>query len=71
MQYYEEVCFLEQSYILDDELRVRDVLKQISKEAGVPLAITGFVRLQCGEGLEQEGKKDFAKEVKETVAQTA
>lgn len=71
LQFYEEVCFLEQSFVMDDSLKVRDVLKALSKEVGTPLAVTGFVRVQCGEGLEEEDKKDFATEVQETLEQSA
>lgn len=69
--FYEEACFLEQSFIMDDALRVKDVVAALSKEAGVPVALTGFVRLQCGQGLEEEGKKDFASEVAETLERAA
>lgn len=51
-------------------VQVRDVLKQNSKQLGTDLQITGFVRVQVGEGLEAE-EKDFAKEVEETLKSVA
>ena len=70
MQFYEEACFVEQNFIMDDSMKVKDLLKNLSKQTGVPLAITGFVRVQCGEGLD-ERKKDFAAEVRETLENVA
>ncbi|KAL4434430.1 hypothetical protein ABPG75_000871 [Micractinium tetrahymenae] len=69
-KYYGEVCLLEQAYIMDGDLQVRDVLKQSGKQLGADLKITGFVRVQVGEGLESE-EKDFAKEVEETLKSVA
>jgi len=50
--------------------QVQDVLKQSGKQLGQPLRLTGFVRVQVGEGLEAE-QKDFAAEVAETLKATA
>ena len=52
---------------MDDSTKVKDLLKQSAKELGIELSISGFVRVQCGEGLEEEGKKDFASEVADTL----
>jgi len=56
---------------MDDALKVKEVVAGLSKEAGVPIALTGFVRLQCGQGLEDEGKKDFVSEVAEALEKAA
>ncbi len=61
-KFYEEVVLLEQVYVVDGESRVRDVVAKVSKEAGHPVALAGFVRFQLGEGIERE-KSDFAAEV--------
>ena len=71
LQYFEEVCFVEQGFIMDDVLKVKDVLKNAAKEVGQSLIITAFVRAQVGEGLEEESKKDFAAEVEDTLKQAA
>ena len=47
-QWLEEVCLLEQLFVMDGSQRVQDVLLQASQAARMPLAITGFVRLQVG-----------------------
>ena len=55
---------------MDDSKKVKDFLKESAKELGV-LTLSGFVRVQCGEGLEDEGKKDFAAEVADTLGKTS
>ena len=45
-QWLEEVCLLEQLFVMDGSQRIQDVLLQASQAARMPLAITGFVRLQ-------------------------
>lgn len=57
--------------MVDDALKVKDVLKSLAKDIGVELEITAFSRLQVGEGLEEEGKKDFAAEVADTLQSAA
>ena len=47
-KFFKEVCLLEQAYIRDDKMTVRDVLKAASKEAGTPVSVGRFVRLQLG-----------------------
>ncbi|HMA48259.1 MAG TPA: elongation factor Ts, partial [Magnetospirillaceae bacterium] len=37
-------------------------VENAAKEAGAPIALTGFVRFALGEGIEKE-EKDFAAEV--------
>ncbi|KAI7839700.1 hypothetical protein COHA_006507 [Chlorella ohadii] len=67
-KFYGEVCLLEQAFIMDSDHKVQDVLKQNSKQLGSDLSISGFVRVQVGEGLEAEAK-DFAAEVAELAGQ--
>ncbi len=68
----QEVCLLDQKYLLDDSLSVRQLLQQQSAALttnggakGGGLHVAGFLRVQVGEGLEQEGGAplDFAAEV--------
>jgi elongation factor Ts len=70
-KYYEDVCLLDQPFIMDDKVRVRDIVGAAGRDAGVDLAVTGFVRVQVGEGMEEEGKRDFATEVADTLQQAA
>ncbi len=59
-KYMSEVTLLNQSFVVNPDLTVGDA----AKEAGV--TITGFVRLEVGEGIEVV-KEDFAAEVAKAV----
>jgi elongation factor Ts len=61
-KYYEEVVLLEQVYVIDGESRVKAAVAAAAKEAGAPIAVTGFYRMVLGEGIQRE-QKDFAAEV--------
>ena len=61
-KYYEEVVLLEQVYVIDGESRVMAAVAAAAKEAGAPIAVTGFYRMVLGEGIQRE-QKDFAAEV--------
>jgi elongation factor Ts len=61
-KYYEEVVLLEQTFVVDGESKIRQVLEKAGKELGTPITLAGFVRYQLGEGIEKENT-DFAAEV--------
>jgi elongation factor Ts len=61
-KFYEDVCLLDQTFVIDGENKVRKVLEQAAKELGAPVKVTGFVRFMLGEGIERE-ETDFAAEV--------
>lgn len=65
-KYYEEVCLLEQIYVMDNERSITKVLEDATKDVGAPVKLTGFIRMQLGEGIEKE-EKDFAAEVAAVV----
>ena len=65
-KYYEEVCLLSQTYVIDGESKVADVIKAAEKDVGAPITLTGFVRFSIGEGIERE-ESDFAAEVAATA----
>ena len=67
-KYYEEVCLLEQTYVIDGETKVRKALEQAGKDLGAAIKVVGFVRLQLGEGVERQ-ESDFAAEVAATLGQ--
>jgi elongation factor Ts len=62
-KYYEEVCFENQKFVLDDSVTVA---KAVKAEGG---EIVAFSRVKVGEGIEVE-EKDFASEVAEAVRTT-
>ena len=61
-KYYEEICLLEQIYVIDGETKISKVVENAAADVGAPVTLTGFVRFQLGEGIEKE-EKDFASEV--------
>ncbi|WP_419901605.1 translation elongation factor Ts [Kiloniella sp.] len=65
-KYYEEVCLLEQGYVIDGENSVGKAVELFAKDLGSPVTLTGFVRYQLGEGIEKK-EEDFAAEVAATL----
>jgi elongation factor Ts len=61
-KYYEEVCLLEQVFVIDQENKISKVVENAAKDVGAPIKLTGFARFALGEGIEKE-EKDFAAEV--------
>ncbi len=67
-RFYEEVCLLEQTYVIDGETKVRKVLDQAAGDLGGPVEVMGMVRFLLGEGVER-AQSDFATEVAEQLGQ--
>ncbi|MDX1923509.1 MAG: translation elongation factor Ts [Alphaproteobacteria bacterium] len=61
-KYYEEVCLLEQTFVVDGETKIKAVVEKAAKDLGTPVQLTAFVRYHLGEGIEKE-QTDFAAEV--------
>jgi elongation factor Ts len=61
-KFYEEVCLLDQTYVVDGESKISDVLENAAKDIGSPVSIKAFDRFALGEGIEKE-KEDYASEV--------
>ncbi len=67
-KYYEEVCLLEQTYVIDGETKVRKVVENAAKDIGAPVKVTAFTRYALGEGIEK-AQSDFAAEVAAAAGQ--
>ncbi len=65
-KYHEEVTLLAQTFVIDGETKVGDVIKKAEKDVGAPIKLTKFVRYALGEGIEKE-ETDFAAEVAATA----
>ena len=61
-KFYEESVLLSQAFVINPDLSVAKAAEEAGKDAGGDMKITGFVRLQLGEGIEKEAD-DFAAEV--------
>ncbi len=55
-------ALLSQLFVMDNKTPVAEVLAAASKDAGVGIELTSFVRFQLGEGIEKK-ESDFAAEV--------
>src|SRR5436190_16162550 len=64
-KFYEESTLLAQTFVIDGESKVKDVVAKAEKEAGAPIKVTKFVRYSLGEGIEK-AETDFAAEVAAT-----
>ena len=60
--YAKENCLLEQAYVHDGTKSVTQATQEAGTKAGAAIVITGFVRMQLGEGIEKV-EDDFAAEV--------
>jgi elongation factor Ts len=47
------VALLEQTFVIDNESKVKAVVEKAAKEVGAPVKIAGFVRMALGEGIER------------------
>lgn len=61
-KYYEQVVLLEQTYVIDGESKVKQVLENAAKDVGADVKLAGYVRFELGEGVEKKDD-DFAAEV--------
>jgi elongation factor Ts len=61
-KFYEEVVLLKQAFVMNPDQTIEQLLAQTGKELGAPIALTGFVRLALGEGVDKK-TDDFAGEV--------
>jgi elongation factor Ts len=50
-KYYEEVALLEQPFVIDPDLKVKDAVDRLAETLGSSIGVTGFVRFALGEGL--------------------
>jgi elongation factor Ts len=60
--YAKENCLLEQMYVHDGAKTVAQAVADAGKASGAAVKLTGFVRMQLGEGIDKK-EDDFAAEV--------
>jgi len=65
-KFFQEVCLLKQSFVINPDLTVEGAVKEAEAGVGAPVTVSGFVRLAVGEGVEKE-VEDFAAEVAKTM----
>ncbi|MGN1138486.1 MAG: translation elongation factor Ts [Ruminococcus sp.] len=65
-KYYKENCLVEQEFVKDNKMSVKQYVDSVAKSIGGTITIKGFVRFEKGEGLEKR-QDDFAAEVASMV----
>ncbi|MFR8011733.1 MAG: translation elongation factor Ts [Clostridia bacterium] len=62
-KFYKENCLVDQEFVKDNKLSVKQYVDSVAKELGAQIKTVGFVRYAKGEGLEKR-QDNFADEVK-------
>jgi len=57
-----EVCLVEQKFVKDSELTVKQYVDKIAGEIGKPIKVVSMLRFEVGEGIEKK-EENFAEEV--------
>lgn len=65
-KYFEQACLLDQAFIKDPSVKIKDLLAQKISKIGENLVIRRFVRYEVGEGL-QKKEENFAEEVAKQI----
>lgn len=65
-KYYKEVCLLEQEYVRDSALSVKQVIADVAKKTGADIVVNKFVRFEMGEGIEKR-VDNFVDEIAEQM----
>ena len=67
-KYYDEVVLEEQSFIMDPDKKVKDIVAQAAKDLGADVKLKDFVIFKLGEGIAKR-EEDFAAEVAAQLGQ--
>ncbi|WP_206810209.1 translation elongation factor Ts [Paradesulfitobacterium ferrireducens] len=65
-KYYKEVCLMEQSFIKDPDVTIKDLVLEKTSKIGERIVIRRFTRYEMGEGIEKR-QDDFAAEVMKEI----
>ena len=57
-KFYEESVLLEQVFVIDGETKIGKVIENAAKDAGAPVELVGFSRLELGDGVEKNAEED-------------
>lgn len=66
-KYYEDVCLLNQHFVKNPDLTIKDLLTEATLKIGEKLSIRRFVRYELGEGMEKR-QDNLAEEVAKQMA---
>ena len=65
-KFYQEVVLSEQTFVIDGETKIKDVIIKLAKDINSKVELIGFKRLTLGEGI-KVANSDFAAEVAATA----
>lgn len=65
-KFYEQICLLDQAFIKDPSIKIKDLLSEKISKIGENIKIRRFVRYEVGEGLEKK-EENFAEEVAKQI----
>jgi translation elongation factor Ts len=65
-KYFEDVVLMDQKFVMNDTMKVKAVLDNLSQEVGSSVRIVSFLRMEVGEGIAREET-----DASESVAQAA
>ena len=65
-KFYQDVVLNEQTFVIDGETKIKDVIKKLEKDLNTKVKLSGFKKLTLGEGIEVSAN-DFAAEVAATA----
>jgi elongation factor Ts len=65
-KYFEQICLLEQAFIKDPSVTIKDMLNEKISKIGENLVIRRFSRFEVGEGIEKK-EENFADEVAKQI----
>lgn len=66
-KYYEEVCLLDQPFVKDSSMTIKQLLTEATLKIGEKISIRRFVRYELGEGMEKRND-NLAEEVAKQMA---
>ena len=66
-KYYKENCLVDQEYVKDPSMTIKEYTDKTAKELGGSIKIAEFVRMEKGEGIEKR-EESFAEEVAKQIA---
>jgi len=65
-KYYKEVCLLEQDFVKDPDMTIRQLLTEKVAKIGENLSVRRFTRYEVGEGIDKK-QENFAEEVAKVI----
>jgi len=61
-----EFCLIEQPYVKDGDMTVKQYVESVAKEVGAPITVKRMIRFETGEGIEKRNE-NFADEVNKAI----